>query len=44
MPLSTKMFDWRDKEIRHADEVYIAIVTVLTLAMVVGAVLLGFWI
>jgi hypothetical protein len=41
MALSTKMFDWRDKEIRHADEIYIAVVSALTLAMIVGFVLLG---
>ncbi len=40
MPLSTRMFDWHDKEFRLADEIYIAVVSVLTIAMIVGAVIL----
>lgn len=36
MPLVTKMFDWHDKEFRHADEVYIAVVALLTIAMLLG--------
>ena len=43
MGLSTKMFDWKDKEFRRADEIYIAVVGILTVAMIVGAMLLGFW-
>lgn len=38
MPLETKMFDWKDKEFRHADEVYIAVVAAITIAMLVGFV------
>ncbi|MBI5562457.1 MAG: hypothetical protein HY894_06360 [Deltaproteobacteria bacterium] len=34
------MFSWTDKEIRHADEAYIAISVVLTLAMLIGALFL----
>lgn len=40
MPLATRMFDWHDDEFRHADEVYIAVVVVLTLAMIIGYFLL----
>ncbi|CAG1065513.1 hypothetical protein BAC1_01096 [uncultured bacterium] len=36
MPYSTRMFDWHDPEFRHADEVYLAIVIALTLAMIIG--------
>lgn len=41
MPLATKMFDWKDKEFRHADEVYVAVVAVLTLVMLLGAAMLS---
>lgn len=41
MPLATKIFDWKDKEFRHADEVYIAVVAVITIAMLLGAALLS---
>lgn len=40
MPLATKMFDWKDKEFRHADEVYLAVVAALTIAMLLGFVML----
>lgn len=40
MPLATKIFDLKDKEFRHADEVYLAVVIVLALAMVLGFVLM----
>lgn len=40
MPLVTKIFDWKDKEFRHADEVYLAVVAALTLFMLVGALVL----
>jgi len=36
MPLSTKMFDWHDDEFRRADEVYLAVISILTLAMIIG--------
>ncbi len=42
MPLATKMFDWKDREVRRADEVYIAVVVVLTIAMLLGALFAGF--
>lgn len=42
MPFETKMFDWHDKEFRHADEVYIAVVLALTIAMIVGFFVLSF--
>lgn len=29
--------DWSDKEIRHADEVYLITTLILTLAMLIGA-------
>jgi hypothetical protein len=35
------MFDWKDKEFRHADEVYIAVVAALTIVMLLGAVILS---
>lgn len=41
MPLETKMFDWHDKEFRHADEVYIAVVAAITIAMLLGFVMLS---
>lgn len=41
MPLVTKMFDWKDKEFRHADEIYIAVVAALTIVMLLGAALLS---
>jgi len=32
--------DWTDPEIRHVDEVYIAVTLLLTLAMIIGWVLI----
>lgn len=43
MPLETKIFDWKDKEFRYADEVYIAVVAVLTIVMLLGAALLAWF-
>lgn len=40
MPLATKMFDWKDKEFRHVDEVYLAVVAALTITMLLGFVML----
>jgi len=40
MPFVTRMFDWKDKEFRHADEVYIAVVAALTIVMLVGGAVL----
>lgn len=42
MPLTTRIFNWHDKEFRHADEVYIAVVGVLTVVMILGAIVLSF--
>ena len=42
MPLTTKMFNWHDKEFRLADEIYVAVVLGLTLFMIAGAVVLSF--
>lgn len=42
MPFVTKMFDWRDREFRRADEVFVAVVAVLTIAMLVGYVVYWF--
>lgn len=42
MPYSTKMFDWHDKEFRHADEVYVAVIVILTLAMIIGSFFIRF--
>lgn len=39
--LEKKMFDWKDKEFRHADEVYLAVVAALTIVMLLGAALLS---
>ena len=36
MPLVTKIFDLKDKEFRHADEIYLAVVAVLVLTMLLG--------
>lgn len=36
MPLVTRMFNWHDKEFRRADEVYLAVIAILTLAMIIG--------
>ncbi len=36
MPFATKIFDWKDKEFRHADEVYLAVVAALVLTMLLG--------
>lgn len=36
MPLSTRMFNWHDPEFRRADEVYLAVIIALTLAMIIG--------
>jgi len=36
------MFNWRDKEFRVADEIYVAVVAGLSILMVVGAVVLTF--
>ncbi|CAG1065066.1 hypothetical protein BAC1_00643 [uncultured bacterium] len=41
MPLATRIFDWKDKEFRHADEVYLAVVAALTIVMLLGAALLS---
>lgn len=40
MPLATKMFDWKDMEFRHADEVYLAVVAALTITMLLGFVMI----
>lgn len=42
MPLETRMFNWKDKEFRHADEVYLGVVAALTLAMLLGFVVVWF--
>lgn len=42
MPYSTKMFDWHDQEFRHADEVYLAVIAILTLAMIIGYFFVSF--
>lgn len=36
MPYATRMFNWHDEEFRHADEVYLAVIGILTLAMIIG--------
>jgi len=30
------MFNWHDAEFRHADEVYLAVIGILTLVMIIG--------
>lgn len=40
MPLTTRMFNWHDKEFRLADEVFVGIVVALTALMVAGAFIL----
>ncbi len=42
MPLATRIFNWHDREFRHADEVYLAVVIALTLAMVIGFLVFNF--
>lgn len=37
---TTEFFDWKDKEIRHLDEFYIAVSSVLVIAMIAGALLI----
>lgn len=36
MPLATRIFNWHDQEFRRADEVYLAVIGILTLAMIIG--------
>lgn len=42
MPLTTRMFNWHDKEFRRADEVYIAVIAALTIGMLIGAMVIKF--
>ena len=42
MPLTTRMFNWHDKEFKLADEIYVAVVVTLTALMVIGAFFLTF--
>lgn len=42
MPLTTRIFNWHDKEFKVADEIYVAVVVGLTVLMVVGAFMLTF--
>jgi len=42
MPLTTRIFNWHDKEFRLADEIYVAVVVGLTVLMVIGAFVFTF--
>lgn len=42
MPLTTRMFNWHDKEFKVADEIYVAVVAGLSILMVVGFFVLAF--